>query len=1087
MADLRTDTSDHFRTVRPLTALGGAIFFVLFVLAPAMAQQQLPPEPSVGDASAEKLAGPSPAASVAAASPADLVVDVKIAGNKSVPLSKILPQIRTRPGRPFDMDLIREDVRRLDHTHLFVDVKTYWQKVPGGRIVFFDVLERSLLQDVLFVGCKEIRKKSLQKEADLKKGDPVDPFAIEEARRKLEDFYHKRGFSAARITLLEGDKPEDRRAIFLVNEGTKQKVWKATFVGNTIASDDRLRTQIKSKPPFLYLFKGELDRKEVDEDVQRLTAYYRGLGFFRARIGRELEFNEEENWVTVNFVIDEGPRYKIRNVSVLGNSKYTGDQLMVDLKLKNGEYFNQAKMTSDLTSMQDKYGGIGYVFADVKAEPRFLEEPGQLDLVYNIKEGERYRVGKINVEIKGEYPHTQITTILNRLSFRPGDIVDIREIRASERRIRYSQLFESNPASGNAPKIVFSPPGQETDGEPENSKKSSVADRRKSNQKPGGRARGGSGGTDGGPGSEDNVGGANFRGQSPDPASGDRELDVTLDCGRYIGPQEPGSQQDVQSTQAAPRSASCSGTENGRSQVAESGNDLMQMASQLTDALAQTNRQRQSRERLIPTQYTTEAGQSQSAAQNNRLQWTSGAAASNQAEEPQTTAQGSQPTAANAQNARQNAQVQTQSVQPAPQYAQNWPRQNGPERPADSPDGPYMPGPIFSESSPFRDGPPDGGTTPPRALDFTARAEETMTGRLMFGVGVNSDAGLVGSVVLDEQNFDWTRFPNSWEDVKNGIAWRGAGQRFRMEAAPGTSTQRYLVSFQEPFLFGSQYSLGLSGYYYSRIYTEYTEQRLGGRVAIGYQLTPDLSTTIAYRGASINLSNPVDPYLPTNQYIDGHNVLLDELCHRDLALHGFQATLTHDKRDNAFLATEGHLIEASFEEVLGTFQYPHAEVDLRKYFTLYERPDGSGRHVLTLAGRAGYTGDETPIYERYYAGGYSTIRGFQFRGASPREAGPSTGGSYAVGGNFEMLGSAEYMFPITADDMLRAVVFCDTGTVEPTITNWSNDYRIAPGFGLRICVPAMGPAPIALDFAFPISWNPGDKSELFSFFMGFGR
>ena len=226
-------------------------------------------------------AGPAPTASLAAASTPDLVVDVKISGNKSLPLSKILPHIRTRPGRPFDLELIDEDVRRLDRTHLFVNVRTYWQQVPGGRIVIFDVLERPLLQDVLFIGCSEIRKKTLQKEADLKKGDPVDPFAIEEARRKLEEFYHKKGFPAARLTLLEGDKPEDRRAVFLVNEGTKQKVWSTTFVGNTIADDGRLRTQIGTSRPFLWLFGGEFDRKKLDEDVDKLTAYYRGLGFFR--------------------------------------------------------------------------------------------------------------------------------------------------------------------------------------------------------------------------------------------------------------------------------------------------------------------------------------------------------------------------------------------------------------------------------------------------------------------------------------------------------------------------------------------------------------------------------------------------------------------------------------------------------------------------------------------------------------------------------------------------------------------------------------------------------------------------------------
>ena len=130
----------------------------------------------------------------------------------------------------------------------------------------------------------------------------------------------------------------------------------------------------------------------------------------------------------------------------------------------------------------------------------------------------------------------------------------------------------------------------------------------------------------------------------------------------------------------------------------------------------------------------------------------------------------------------------------------------------------------------------------------------------------------------------------------------------------------------------------------------------------------------------------------------------------------------------------------------------------------------------------GITGDDTPIYDNYYAGGFSTIRGFYFRGASPRS--PS---GVTIGGQFQLLISAEYLFPITADDMLRGVVFCDTGTVEPSIDNWQDTYRVAPGFGLRITVPAMGPAPIALDFAFPVSMTPGDREQMFSFFVGFAR
>jgi outer membrane protein insertion porin family len=86
-----------------------------------------------------------------------------------------------------------------------------------------------------------------------------------------------------------------------------------------------------------------------------------------------------------------------------------------------------------------------------------------------------------------------------------------------------------------------------------------------------------------------------------------------------------------------------------------------------------------------------------------------------------------------------------------------------------------------------------------------------------------------------------------------------------------------------------------------------------------------------------------------------------------------------------------------------------------------------------------------------------------------------------------LLNTIQYMFPITADDMLRAVVFLDTGTVEPEIDDWSDKYRLSPGFGLRITIPAMGPAPIALDFAFPIRGNAHDDEEVFAFFVGLNR
>ena len=76
--------------------------------------------------------------------------------------------------------------------------------------------------------------------------------------------------------------------------------------------------------------------------------------------------------------------------------------------------------------------------------------------------------------------------------------------------------------------------------------------------------------------------------------------------------------------------------------------------------------------------------------------------------------------------------------------------------------------------------------------DVLVRVKETMTGSLMFGASINSDSSLVGSIVLNERNFDLFRPPTCMEDVWEGKAWRGGGEEFRLEAVPGTVVQRVL-------------------------------------------------------------------------------------------------------------------------------------------------------------------------------------------------------------------------------------------------------------------------------------------------------
>jgi outer membrane protein insertion porin family len=353
----------------------------------------------------------------------------------------------------------------------------------------------------------------------------------------------------------------------------------------------------------------------------------------------------------------------------------------------------------------------------------------------------------------------------------------------------------------------------------------------------------------------------------------------------------------------------------------------------------------------------------------------------------------------------------------------------------------------------------------PTPLDIFV--EETRTGRFMFGITVNSDAGVAGQITIDERNFDITRPPTSWDDFVEGRAWRGAGQGFRIEAQPGDQVQRYLVSFTEPYFLNTNVSFSASAFYYDRRFFDWDESRYGGRLMWGYRLTPDLSLSGAIRAENINIYDPRVLGVPELDRALGKNDLFSG-----------RVTLTHDTRDLPFMPTEGHLIELAYEQAFGSFDYPRGEVDYSQYFLVRQRPDGSGRHTLAYSTRLGFTGADTPIFENYFAGGFSTLRGFAFRGASPVDS------TVRVGGQFRWLNTVEYFFPITADDMIKGTFFCDFGTVERDIALRGDNFRVAPGFGLRINVPALGPAPLAFDFAFPIASAATDQEQVFSFFFG---
>jgi outer membrane protein insertion porin family len=350
--------------------------------------------------------------------------------------------------------------------------------------------------------------------------------------------------------------------------------------------------------------------------------------------------------------------------------------------------------------------------------------------------------------------------------------------------------------------------------------------------------------------------------------------------------------------------------------------------------------------------------------------------------------------------------------------------------------------------------------------DIVANVDEAPTGRLMFGLGASSFGGLSGNLIFHESNFDLFAIPRSFSELTSGRAFRGGGQELRIQLSPGTLINSYVVSFRDPYLFDLPLGFGLSGYQNTRFYPDFSERRTGARASLGYQFGSQTYADVAARIENVDIYNFKYPAPAELLAVAGNTTLFT-----------IRPAIRFDNRNNPNAPSQGSYLEAAFEQGLGTFSFPKITVEGRQHFTLGSRPDGSGKRTLALRGFFGATGRDTPIYERFFAGDFRSMRGFYYRGVGPHELGVNTGGVMSA------IGSIEYQVPWTASDKLQQVFFCDFGTVE---ANYSiTTVRAAVGTGLRVVIPQItGQLPLAFDLAFPISKAEGDRVRYFTFFIG---
>jgi len=141
--------------------------------------------------------------------------------------------------------------------------------------------------------------------------------------------------------------------------------------------------------------------------------------------------------------------------------------------------------------------------------------------------------------------------------------------------------------------------------------------------------------------------------------------------------------------------------------------------------------------------------------------------------------------------------------------------------------------------------------------------------------------------------------------------------------------------------------------------------------------------------------------------------------------------------------------------------------------------------TFSFKGRVGYGdgyGDleELPIFEKYYAGGVRTVRGYESNSLGPRDS-----ENDPLGGDFQVVSSAEVLFPIEAlgsSETFRVGVYFDVGNVFEDIDDYDTaELRQSTGVSAK-WFSFVGP--IEFSYAFPLNDESDDDIENFQFSLG---
>lgn len=363
-------------------------------------------------------------------------------GNARIDSGAILRKISTKTGDAYDPAALRNDLKSIYKMGYFNDVQIDAIDTPKGKKIIFRVVEKPVIQSIVFEGIDELKEEDVRDAANIKERFILNPAKISVAEETIRLLYKEKGFYNSKVTA-QISYPSDKGALvrFLIEEGEKIFIKEITVEGNVTFDDDELLDEIETDEKWFLSWlteAGLLDTVKVKQDAARIVTFYNNHGFLEARIG-EPEIRQENEWIYLNFVVEEGAQFMVGTVDFSGDIIGTKEELLNLLTIREEKYLSRQSLREDIMKLTDYYAESGYAFAGINPVSTKAEVGNRIDINFRITQGALVYINRIN--IKGN-SRTRDNVIRRELRIAEGGVFNSKALRQSTQALQRLMYFE---------------------------------------------------------------------------------------------------------------------------------------------------------------------------------------------------------------------------------------------------------------------------------------------------------------------------------------------------------------------------------------------------------------------------------------------------------------------------------------------------------------------------------------------------------------------------------------------------------------------------------------------------------------------